>query len=61
MSFNLLAGSHAGVEALGDDVGDAVIDGELDVDVRYRGRNFSTFGTTDATPMSLATESAVTA
>ena len=31
---HLLADSHAGVETLGDDVGQAIVDDDLDFDVR---------------------------
>jgi len=40
----LLAGSHAGVKALGDDIDQAVVDDDLDLDVRILRRNFASFG-----------------
>jgi len=41
---DLLAESHARIVALGDDVGEAVVDGEFDLDVRIRGQQLLQHG-----------------
>lgn len=40
---HLLAGSHAGVVALSNDVGQALVDGDLDLDVRILRQEFREF------------------
>ena len=44
---HLLAAAHAGVEALGDDVGQAVVDDDLDLDVGIVGQELGELGPQD--------------
>ena len=51
---HLLAGAHAGVVTLGDDVGQAVVDDDLDLDVRILPQEFRKFRPQDRVDRMLA-------